>query len=104
MNPDSHSLDRLLRAAAQAPARPLDGLSFATESRTLHAWRSSRAGAELRPVLRLWHTGLAAAFGVAALTISVSYFAGRQADLDSADPYTATAQQLAVAINSNWQP
>ena len=38
MNLQPDSLDRLLRAAAQAPARPVDAPSFATESRTLHAW------------------------------------------------------------------
>jgi hypothetical protein len=104
MNPHPDPLDRLLRSAARAPGRDVPPPSVATETRTLHAWRASRAGSETRPLLRLWHAGLATAFGVAAVAVTASVYAGREADLESTDPYTGAAQQLTVAINTGWQP
>ena len=104
MSTPPDSVDRLLRAAAKAPARPFDGPSFALETRTLHAWRRAIAGADPQPLLQLWRAGLATAFAVAAVAVTASAYAGRQADQESTDPYTGAAQQLTVALNTNWQP
>jgi hypothetical protein len=104
MKNPSDPLLPLLAAAARAPDRPLTGPSRATETRTLHAWRSARAGREQGLLLELWRTGLATAFGVAAIAVSISYFAAPPADADSTDFYSATTQELTVAINTTWQP
>lgn len=104
MNPSPDPIDRLLRAAAKAPSLPVGAPSFATETRTLHAWRAARSGADARPLLRLWHAGLATAFTVAAVAVTASVYAGHEADRDLSDPYTGAAQQLTVAINTTWQP
>ncbi|KAB2669878.1 MAG: hypothetical protein DVB31_05295 [Verrucomicrobia bacterium] len=104
MNPPPDPLDRLLRAAARAPSRPVGEASFAAETRALHAWRRSLAGADAQPFLQLWRAGLATAFALAVVAVSASAYAGHQTDIESTDPYTGVAQQLTVAINTNWQP
>ncbi len=98
------SVDRLLRGAAKSPPRPIEGPSFALETRTLQTWRRAVAGADTQPLLQLWRAGLATAFAVAAVAVTASAYAGRQADQESTDPYTGVAQELTVAINTNWQP
>ena len=44
MNSPDDQLERLLKAAAQAPARIVDNAPFGLETRVLAAWREGRAG------------------------------------------------------------
>ena len=97
-------LARLVRAAAKAPARGIEAPSLATELRALNAWRHALNGVDPLRLAPLWRAGLATALAVAAIAVTASFYAGRQADIESSDPYTGVAEQLTVAINTNWQP
>jgi len=98
------NLDRLLRAAAKAPRPEPAELSYATQMRTLAAWRAARAAnAEFGP-LYAWRTGLATAFGTAVLAVGLSFAASRNIDADVNDPYVVSDPGFAVAMSTGWLP
>lgn len=105
MKNSSHPLDRLLRAARQAPARAVDGPSFVLERDVLAAWRGGGAGVlpafSTGPLLAVWRWGVACACGVALATVTASWMATRVPD---ADPYALTDHTLTVAANTAWLP
>ena len=84
MNSIDRRLDRLLRAAAQAPPRPLpSALPFATESRVLARWRATQPEGESLGALLLFRRGFAVACALAAVIGLVSLTHGPDADTDS---------------------
>ena len=98
------NLDRLLRAAAKAPRPEADELSYATQTRTLAAWRAARtATADFGP-LYAWRTGLATAFGMAVLAVGLSFAASRDIDADVNDPYVVSDPGFSVAMSTGWLP
>jgi hypothetical protein len=100
---DQH-LDRLLRAAAQAPARDLPPLSYATQTRAMAAWRGVRSAAPDFSLLRAWQTGLATAFGAAIVAVGVSFAAAQDIDADVNDPYVVADPGVALAMTTGWLP
>lgn len=71
MNSMDRRLDRLLRAAALAPAPPAE-VALGTESRVLAQWRSRRAEAEdFGPVIWL-RRGFALACGLTVVIAAIS--------------------------------
>jgi hypothetical protein len=73
MNSIDPPLDRLLRAAAKAPAEPPAELPFAVEARVLGQWRASRPQAP-SPWLLAWlrvGLGFACLVMLAALALSL---------------------------------
>ena len=97
MNDGKAPLDRLLRAAAQAPRddQPL-ALPFPTEARILSAWRSSRS--ESPSWIGLWlRTGLAAAAVTLALTLAITWSQLRPDPEE--DEYAAANATLYVAVS-----
>lgn len=105
MKTHSDPLDRLLRAARQAPARAVDGPSFGLERDVLAAWRGGGAGVlpafPTGPLLAVWRWGVACACGVALATVTISWMASQVPD---ADPYDLTNHTLIVAANTAWLP
>lgn len=98
-------LDRLLRAASQAPDRDVPPISYTTESRTLAAWRAARAaGNGSLPILVAWRTGLAAAFATAMLCVGVSFAASGHIEDDVNDPYVAADPGVSIAMSTGWMP
>ena len=73
MNPLDQQLNRLFKAAAQAPrSLPIEA-PFAVESRVLAQWRSGQgADDELFSLLPLFRGGLALACAVALLAVTFS--------------------------------
>lgn len=100
---DQH-LDRLLRAAAQAPARDLPPLSYATQTRTLAAWRNARSAAPDFSLLRAWQAGLATAFGAAIVAVGISFAASGDIDAEVNDPYLVSDPGVALAMTTGWLP
>lgn len=74
---NDHPLDRLLRAAAKAPANPTqsEAMPAAMEQRILAHWRSASAQAspDFADLLRLFRSGLAFATVIAAATVFLSW-------------------------------
>lgn len=106
MNKPTDPLDRLLRAARQAPARAVEVPSFVLERDVLAAWRGvGSAGLPAfaeGPLLAVWRWGVACACGVAIATVTASWMATRAPDV--ADPYALTDHTLTVAVNTAWMP
>ena len=98
------NLDRLLRAAAKAPRPEPAGLSFATQTRTLAAWRAARAATAEYGPLHAWRTGLATAFGMAVLAVGLSFAASHDIDAVVNDPYVVSDPGFAVAMSTGWLP
>ena len=96
--------EKLLRAAAKAPRPEAAELSFATQTRTLAAWRASRAATADFGPLYAWRTGLATAFGMAVLAVGLSFAASRNIDTDVNDPYVVSDPGFAVAMSTGWLP
>ncbi|MFM8360952.1 MAG: hypothetical protein ACKOET_20560 [Verrucomicrobiota bacterium] len=105
MKTHSDPLDRLLRAARQAPARSVEAPGFALERGVLAAWRGGGSGIlptlAAGPLLTVWRWGLACACGVAIATVTISWMASQVPD---ADPYDLTNHTLIVAANTAWLP
>lgn len=103
---DRH-LDRLLRAAAQAP-RPEPGelptIPFTTQARALAQWRATRSAARDSGILRTWRAGLATAFATAFLAVGVSFAMSRDIDAEVNDPYLAADPGVTVAMSTGWLP
>lgn len=59
MNWIDRRLERLFRAAALAPQRPVGELSFPAEARVLGQWRAASGQAGRASLLPLFRTGLA---------------------------------------------
>lgn len=100
-------LAQLLRAAAQAPTPPCPPLSYATQTRTLAAWRAARSEALAfipAQTLQTWRAGLAAAFAAASLAVGLSFAANDRLDSELSDPYFASEPGVAVALNTGWLP
>ena len=97
MNHGNSPLDRLLRAAAQAPRE--DGwnrLPFPAEARILAAWRSSRS--ESTGWVGLWlRTGLAAAAVTLALTLAITW--SQLGPDPEEDEYAVANATLYVAVS-----
>lgn len=73
MNSIDQRLNRLLRAAALAPPRPLpSALPFATENRVLARWRAGQSEGESFGAVRLFRRGFAVACALAAVMGLVS--------------------------------
>ena len=73
MNPIDQKLNRLLRAAAQAPPRPLPSeVPFATETRVLTQWRAGRSEGDGLGAVRLFRRGFAVACALAVVIGLVS--------------------------------
>lgn len=65
-------LNRLLRTAAKAPPRELPTLGWATETRVLGAWRSSRDGADDVALFRILRQGLVCACAITLLSLTLA--------------------------------
>lgn len=107
MSQIDRQLEHLLRSAAKAPAPACPPLSYATQTRTLAAWRASRADAiNLIPLqtLQTWRAGLAAAFAAATLAVGLSFAANDRFDSELSDPYFASEPGVSVALNTGWLP
>jgi len=73
MNAIDQQLNRLLRAAAQAPPRPLPStVPAATETRVLAQWRADRSEVESLGAVLLFRRGFAVACALAAVIGLVS--------------------------------
>lgn len=83
-------LQRLLRAAAAAPAAPVGELSFAVESRVLSAWRQRDVGGELAALIGLFRRGLMLASVVAVAVAFVSWQSAQE-------PVSLTNAEVAAA-------
>lgn len=97
MNHGKAPLDRLLRAAAQAPREDSwTTLPFPAEARILAAWRSSRM--EGPSWIGLWlRTGLAAASLALAVTLVITWSQLRPDPEE--DEYAAANATLYVAVS-----
>jgi hypothetical protein len=95
-------LDQLLRAAACAPRSEVGPMPFATQTRTLAAWRASRNPVAGFGSLRAWRAGLAAALGTAVLAVGFSFAAARNIDAEANDPYVASDPGVALAMSTGW--
>ena len=74
MNLSDQRLNRLLRAAAQAPPRPLPSTPpFTTETRVLAQWRAGRSEGEGLGTLLWFRRGFAVACALAAVFGLVSF-------------------------------
>lgn len=95
MNPSSSPLDRLLKAAAQAPHKEqLASLPFPAEARVLAAWRSSRSE-NLTWAARWLQAGLATAALTAVLALVMTWSSIRP---DPQDEYAVANATLYVAV------
>jgi hypothetical protein len=89
MNPLDHHLDRLFRAAAQAPRPAPVEVPFAVECRVLAQWRQRPADTDvwndLLNFLPLLRRGFALACALALLSLAVSFWEMEGADVDSVE-------------------
>jgi hypothetical protein len=69
MKPVNHALDRLFRAAIQAPGKGQDHPSAALEAKILANWQHRSRGEESIVLLSLFRRGVAIAAVVAAVTV-----------------------------------
>lgn len=94
-----HPLDRLLRSASQAPARPSEnsGLSPALERRILAQLRSSQnpGNAEFLELLSLFRRGLACAAAITITAVAFTYQAPTHEETDEL-AITEAAFELAL--------
>ena len=95
-------LDQLLRAAARAPRSEVGPMSYATQTRTLAAWRAARNPLPEFGSLLAWRTGLATAFGTALIAVGVSFAASRDIDAEVNDPYVFSDPGVSVAMSTGW--
>ncbi len=65
-------LDRLLKSAAHAPARPAAELPYAVETRVLASWRAGGIDDTARALLPLFRGGLALAGVLSVLAVVLS--------------------------------
>jgi hypothetical protein len=107
MSQIDRQLEHLLRSAAKAPVQDCPPLSYATQTRTLAAWRAARAnalGSIPLQSLQTWRAGLAAAFAAATLAVGLSFAANHQFDSELSDPYFTSEPGVSVALNTGWLP
>lgn len=97
MNSVDRDLDRLLKAAASAPARPVDALSLAVERRVLAEWRTARASVtDWTELVAVFRRGLAFATLVAVAAVVLT-FQGTPRD-ESYDFAATTEAALELAL------
>ena len=83
MNPIDRKLNRLLRAAAQAPPRPLpSAVPFTTEAHVLARWRAGRSEVESLGAVLLFRRGFAVACALAAVMGLFSLTQGSDTETD----------------------
>ncbi len=89
MNAKRDALDRLLRSASQAPARPAGEASFALEARVMSSWRSTAQGGS-RELFVVWLRRAAICAG----TLAVASLAWNFSEQSS---FRTQGDELAVA-------
>ena len=95
MKPVDRQLDRLLKAAASAPARPAEAPSVALERRVLAEWRTARAGSgDWAGLIAVFRRGLAFATLVAIATVVVTIQETPREETD----YFATRSEAAFEL------
>lgn len=92
MKRSSHDLDRLLRSAAAAPARPLPELDLGLQNRVLARLKASPVSTGLSALSGLCWRGALVACSLAVVAVTLALW---QAPGDSVDPYVE-AESVAV--------
>ena len=77
MNSLDHSLERLLKAAAQAPRAALEPASFARETQVLAEWRSTRKEDEFALLVGLFRRAVIFASLIMTLSVTWNYLEKR---------------------------
>lgn len=97
MSPLDRSLQRLFKAAAQAPKEPPGPLPFALEARTLAQWRSAPVEDEFALLAALFRRAVICASLITVLSIAWSY---RQ----SGNPAAGAVALANYEITLQWPP
>ncbi len=97
MKPVDRQLNRLLKAAADAPGRPVEAPSIALERRVLSEWRAGRCGAgDWSELVAVFRRGLAFATLVAVAAVVVTLRENPREDSDYFATRTEAEFELAL--------
>lgn len=89
-----HELNRLLRSAAGAPARPLVELDLGLQNRVLARLRASPVAAGITALSAFCWRGALAACSLAAVAVTLAVL---QSPVDTPDPYSEAESLLIEA-------